>query len=278
MSESDTPVAGHLPRMDDVARLAGVNKATVSRALKGDHRISPATREKVWKSAKVLGYHPDAVARGLSSKRMDMAAIVVRRLDSPWIGGVLCGVLRVLERQGMDVLLKEAAEERQAVRVLREISSRRADGVLWFGAAPDAPDETRFGEGSVPMVVVGDVAAGSTCVVPALEETVAMLKTHFGGAVTYACGRTPHIPGLAGLLPAADPDAKAVIRDGDCGASGAGIPVIRTSESPAPADFVLRWPAFEVGTAAARILMNRINARGLQPSQVRIPLLLEEEK
>ena len=62
MSESDTPVAGHLPRMDDVARLAGVNKATVSRALKGDHRISPATREKVWKSAKVLGYHPDAVA------------------------------------------------------------------------------------------------------------------------------------------------------------------------------------------------------------------------
>lgn len=277
MSESDTPVAGHLPRMDDVARLAGVNKATVSRALKGDHRISPATREKVWKSAKVLGYHPDAVARGLSSKRMDMVAIVVRRLDSPWIGGVLWGVLRVLERQGMDVLLKEAAEERQAARVLREIASRRADGVLWFGKAPDTPDESRFGEGSVPMVVVGDVASGNTCVVPALEETVAMLKARFGGSVIYIGGGAPQIPGLAGLLPAADPDAKAVISDGECGAPGVCVPVIRTSESPAPADFVLRWPAFEVGTAAARILMNRIDARGLQPSQVRIPLLLEAE-
>ena len=116
----------------------------------------------MWKSAKVLGYHPDAVARGLSSKRMDMVAIVVRRLDSPWIGGVLWGVLRVLERQGMDVLLKEAAEERQAARVLREIASRRADGVLWFGKAPDTPDETRIGEGSVPMVDVGDVSAGNT--------------------------------------------------------------------------------------------------------------------
>ena len=51
--------------MEDVAKLAGVNKATVSRALKGDSRISSATREKVWEAARSLGYQPDAVAGGL---------------------------------------------------------------------------------------------------------------------------------------------------------------------------------------------------------------------
>ncbi|MBP9028047.1 MAG: LacI family DNA-binding transcriptional regulator, partial [Aminivibrio sp.] len=45
--------------MEDVARLAGVNKATVSRALRGDSRISQTTREKVWKTAKELGYRLD---------------------------------------------------------------------------------------------------------------------------------------------------------------------------------------------------------------------------
>lgn len=56
-------------KMEDVAKLANVNKATVSRALKGDSRISASTRERVWKAAKALGYQPDAVARGLSSNR-----------------------------------------------------------------------------------------------------------------------------------------------------------------------------------------------------------------
>jgi LacI family transcriptional regulator len=204
---SETSSAGHLPRMDDVARLAGVNKATVSRALKGDHRISAATREKVWKAAKVLGYHPDAVARGLSSKRSDMVAIVVRRLDSPWIGGVLCGVLRVLERQSVDVLLKEAAEENQAARIVREISSRRADGILWFGTAPDA---AIFADGAIRRVTVGDCVSEGPCVVPAFEETVEMLTARFGGEPAYLAGAEPLMPGLSRVLSAECPNPKAV--------------------------------------------------------------------
>ncbi|HPK43333.1 MAG TPA: LacI family DNA-binding transcriptional regulator, partial [Synergistales bacterium] len=46
--------------MSDVARAAQVNKATVSRVLRGDARISPATVEKVWAAIKELGYRPDA--------------------------------------------------------------------------------------------------------------------------------------------------------------------------------------------------------------------------
>ena len=63
--------------MADVAAAAGVNKGTVSRALRGDKRISNETRERIWRIARELGYEPDAVASGLSSRRTGVVAVVV---------------------------------------------------------------------------------------------------------------------------------------------------------------------------------------------------------
>ncbi|HDQ93285.1 MAG TPA: LacI family transcriptional regulator, partial [Synergistetes bacterium] len=64
--------------MSDVAAAAGVNKATVSRVLRGDPRISSSTAEKVWETIKKLGYRPDAIARGLSSRRSDTLGLFFR--------------------------------------------------------------------------------------------------------------------------------------------------------------------------------------------------------
>lgn len=53
----------------DVAREAGVSMATVSRVVNGNPNVKPATRKKVLEAIERLGYRPNAVARGLASKK-----------------------------------------------------------------------------------------------------------------------------------------------------------------------------------------------------------------
>lgn len=60
----------------DVARLAGVSQPTVSRALRGDARVSEATRRRVGEAADALGYVPSDVGRSLSTRRTHQVAMV----------------------------------------------------------------------------------------------------------------------------------------------------------------------------------------------------------
>ncbi|MFA7343856.1 MAG: LacI family DNA-binding transcriptional regulator [Terrimicrobiaceae bacterium] len=57
------------PTLRDVAREAGVSHMTVSRAVRGEHRVSPATRERVEKAVRKLGYRPDPALSALAAYR-----------------------------------------------------------------------------------------------------------------------------------------------------------------------------------------------------------------
>ena len=68
----------------DVAREARVSMATVSRVVNGNQNVKPETRDKVNEVIKKLNYRPNAVARGLASKRTTtVATVVVRLLANP---------------------------------------------------------------------------------------------------------------------------------------------------------------------------------------------------
>src|ERR1051326_6495484 len=77
--------------IQDVAQRTGVSKVTVSYVLNGREtgiRISDATRQRVLRAAKELGYHPNALARGLARRRTDTLALVMQtpRIFSGWSG------------------------------------------------------------------------------------------------------------------------------------------------------------------------------------------------
>src|SRR4051812_9274393 len=67
----------------DVAAAAGVSITTVSHALNGKGRLTPATRERVQKLAARMGYQPSALARGLAGGRTGMLALTVSFVDNP---------------------------------------------------------------------------------------------------------------------------------------------------------------------------------------------------
>ena len=86
-----------MPTISDVARQADVSPATVSRVIQGAKNVSPATREKVDRAIKDLGYVPSAVARSLRSKRTRSLALVVSDITNPFWTTVARGVLSETE-------------------------------------------------------------------------------------------------------------------------------------------------------------------------------------
>ncbi len=142
----------------DVAALAGVSAATVSRALRGHRSISEATRVKVQQAADQLGYSlaPTASHRA-------RVAVVMPYLDRWYFAQVLDGAERALSDKGIVVLvhrLVDLDDRRRAL--LGDIPRREADGVLLVNVPP-APDEAALlADRRIPIVLLGASLPGVT--------------------------------------------------------------------------------------------------------------------
>ena len=259
--------------MADVARAAGVNKGTVSRALRGDRRISNETRERIWRIARDLGYEPDAVASGLSSRRTGVAAVVVERLNRPWTGAFLAAAAGVLSRFKMEVLLFEAdTPARTRASIVRRVESRKADGLIWLGEQP--LEEAQF---DIPVVRVGSGLSGANFRVDLDRDWTAQLVRSLCGdrRVVYRGRWNAAFAFLADLERGGDEPAF-TIWDGVCAANEHPALICGGEELAAILGVpCLRFPARELGVLAARLLTNAIRDSGVRPVAVlaRPPLL-----
>lgn len=262
--------------MVQVAGEAGVDKATVSRALKGDPRISLATRERVWEAARRLGYEPDAMAKGLSSSRSGMIAVVLRSLSPCWTGLFLEGVERVVAKGRMDFIVRSTGGQ-PGVRenLMRTISARRVDGLVWVDPGmPRLP--------GVPTVAVGFPLEGAMSVVTDLEEARRLLALVSGKAgLFHRAGPDALFPGLAGSLENAPEGGVAapawVFCDGTPPGEGerAILSCGKLSAHFTASHPVLVWPAFETGVIAARLLLNSMKGQQPLPDVVMVRPRLE---
>lgn len=91
--------------IEDVASRAGVSTATVSRALRGLPRVSPATRERVLAAARDLAYVPSPSASGLASGRTRTVGVLVPYVDRWYFGHAVEGIDQVLRDNGYNLLL-----------------------------------------------------------------------------------------------------------------------------------------------------------------------------
>lgn len=112
----------------DVARVAGVSVASVSRVLNNGPKVSKATIEKVTKVMQALNYSPNANARALVTQKSTSLGVVIPDLVDPFFASLAQGVERVARQKNMQLLLStglvSAETERQAINLLIE---RRCD-------------------------------------------------------------------------------------------------------------------------------------------------------
>jgi LacI family transcriptional regulator len=153
-STTAEPPAGRV-KLQQVAEMAGVSAATVSRILNGTAVVSDDKRQAVDAAIAALGFVPNPVARGLAGGRTLSVGVVTQAIDSPFYGGALRGIEDTLSAAGYSPLFVSgqwsAAHEARCIETLR---SRRVDGIIVLtGRLSDAALAAAARE--LPVVVTG---------------------------------------------------------------------------------------------------------------------------
>jgi DNA-binding LacI/PurR family transcriptional regulator len=123
------------PTLDEVARIAGVSRATASRAINGGSRVSATAQRAVDDAVRTLGYVPNPAARSLVTRRTDSVAVIVpepdeRVFSDPFFAGTLRGVNKVLATRDLQLVLLLATPGAQGNRTLRYLSRGHVDGAV----------------------------------------------------------------------------------------------------------------------------------------------------
>ncbi|MFI2200215.1 LacI family DNA-binding transcriptional regulator [Streptomyces sp. NPDC020192] len=159
--------AGSRPVMDDVAKLAGVSKQTVSRVLNDHPAVRAETREAVLEAMRTLGYRPSRSARSLASGRSGMLGVI--SFDAARFGpaSILTAINRAAQDAGYLVssIALDTASRETVVRALDRLSAEGAEGVI--AIAPQRPVGKALAEAPLdtPMVVLeNDLGEGTPLV------------------------------------------------------------------------------------------------------------------
>ncbi len=152
--------------LDDVARLAGVSTATVSRALNHPDRVAKNTREKIETAIARTGYVPNLLAGGLASRKSRLIAAVVHFIDNVVHAETIRSFTRALRSQGYQVLLGESENSEQLEEELvAAVLSRRPDGIFLTGTRHTQTCRRLLLAANIPVVEAWDLTTSPLDVV-----------------------------------------------------------------------------------------------------------------
>lgn len=156
----------------DVARNAGVHPSTVSRVFSGKTSISSDTKQRVLTAAHELGFHPNAIARSLSTRRTNTIGMVV-----PFVyEGFFCdsffpqsmqGMLEASYRHGYRLILGGSQGYQDEYQQIRHImDSSQADGIVVMSSRLDVNTVGALLRQGTPFVLIGHPPAGEDQHIP----------------------------------------------------------------------------------------------------------------
>jgi DNA-binding LacI/PurR family transcriptional regulator len=138
----------------DVARVAGVSRAAVSRAFTPDASVSSKTREKVYQAAKELGYRVNYLARSLTNKRSDLVGLVAAGLDNPFRTLQIEHLARTLISRNFRPILLPTSKEADVSTVIGQLLHYAVSGVIVTSDAPPTEICEQCAAEGVPIVLI----------------------------------------------------------------------------------------------------------------------------
>jgi LacI family transcriptional regulator len=150
-----------MPTSYDVARLAGVSQATVSRALSGG-TVSPATRKKILDAAKEVGYVPNLGARAMKTGRVNTIGVVVADLRNPFYPEILDALTSYLDAAGKKVTLWNSDGPGNDA-ALEAINAGSVDGVIFTTVTEASVPLQAALRGHSPVVLINRIVETLGC-------------------------------------------------------------------------------------------------------------------
>lgn len=154
------------PTIDDVAKLAGVSRFAVSRAYTPGASVAPATREKIERASKALGYQPNLIARSLSTQRSQLVAIAVSRLENSFHAELIEYLSIELAGRGYRVVLMMIDRRADHDPPLSDILQYKVDAVILLSVSLSSQFTVECRAANVPVLLVNRYAEDAT--VPAV--------------------------------------------------------------------------------------------------------------
>jgi len=209
------------PTIKDVARLANVSVATVSRALNGRENVADAVRKRVLQIAENLDYSPHHAARCLSRGRTHTVGVVLPDLPCEFFARLMCGIDALARERGLQLLVsghhRSMESQAAALRVMRG----RVDGVLAISPYHGNDVATARLPRSLPVLLLDSDPAveGASALAVDNHAGAMMLMRHLVGCgyerIAFISGRIPHfnaeerlrgyLDAMAELLPRSTP-------------------------------------------------------------------------
>ena len=142
----------------DVAREANVSMATVSRVVNGNPNVKPATRKKVNEVIERLGYRPNAVARGLASKKTTTVGVIIPDISSIFYAELARGIEDIATMYKYNIFLSNSdANQDKELHLIQTMLGKQVDGVVFMSSNITDEHIEELQKSPVPVVLAGTV-------------------------------------------------------------------------------------------------------------------------
>ncbi len=142
----------------DVAREAGVSMATVSRVVNGNPNVKPTTRKKVLDAIEKLGYRPNAVARGLASKRTTTVGVIIPDISSIFFAELARGIEDIATMYKYNIILCNSDQNKdKEIHLINTLLEKQVDGMIFMGGEITEDHVEQFKRSPVPIVLSATV-------------------------------------------------------------------------------------------------------------------------
>ena len=118
-------------KIEEIAKLSGFSKSTVSRVISNNGYVSKETKEKILKIIEEVNYIPNGIARSSSSNKSNTVAVIIPDIQNSYFGDIIKGISNIMDKNNLHMLVYSTDENiKKEKKVFQNVIEQRPSGII----------------------------------------------------------------------------------------------------------------------------------------------------